>query len=81
MAHPSAQPDQFVHDRLPTREALPTFNYDTPELQIADQANLVQALFEQAERAGHGDRPCCAARTAATATERRAPRPRALRSC
>lgn len=57
MAHPSAQPDQFVHDRLPAREALPTFNYDTPELQIADQANLVQALFDQAERAGHGDRP------------------------
>ena len=56
-AHPSAQPDHFVHDRLPAREALPTLNYDLPELQIADQANLVQALFDQAERAGHGERP------------------------
>lgn len=57
MAHPSAQPDHFVHDRLPAREALPTLRYGAPELQIADQANLVQALFEQAELAGHGDRP------------------------
>ena len=56
-SHPSAQPDHFVHDRLPTPEALPTFHYDRPELQIADQANLVQALFDQAEHAGHGDRP------------------------
>ena len=57
MSHPSAQPDHFVHDRLPTPEALPTLNYDLPELQIADQVNLVQALFDQAERAGHSDRP------------------------
>jgi 2-aminobenzoate-CoA ligase len=57
MAHPSAQPDHFVHDRLPAREALPTLHYGAPELQIPDQANLVQALFDQAERAGHGDRP------------------------
>ena len=56
-SHPSAQPDHFVHDRLPTPEALPTFHYDRPELQIADQANLVLALFDQAEHAGHGDRP------------------------
>ena len=57
MSHPSAQPDHFVHDRLPPPEALPTLNYDLPELQIADQVNLVQALFDQAERAGHSDRP------------------------
>ena len=57
MAHPSAQPDHFVHDRLPPAQALPTLRYDTPELQIPEQANLVQALFDQAERAGHGDRP------------------------
>ena len=54
---PSAQPDHFVHDRLPPPEAWPTLRYDLPELQIADQANLVQALFDQAERAGHIDRP------------------------
>ncbi len=57
MNHPSAQPDRFVHDRLPAREALPTLRYDLPEQQIADKANLVHALFEQAERAGNGDRP------------------------
>ena len=54
---PSAQPDHFVHDRLPPPEAWPTLRYDLPELQIANQANLVQALFDQAERAGHIDRP------------------------
>lgn len=57
MKAPSAQPDHFVHDRLPPPEAWPTLRYDLPELQIADQANLVQALFDQAERAGHSDRP------------------------
>ena len=57
MKAPSAQPDHFVHDRLPAPEAWPTLRYDLPELQIANQANLVQALFDQAERAGHIDRP------------------------
>ena len=57
MKAPSAQPDHFVHDRLPPPEAWPTLRYDLPELQIANQANLVQALFDQAERAGHIDRP------------------------
>ena len=53
----SAQPDHFVHDRLPPTEAWPTLRYDLPELLIPDQANLVQALFERAERAGRADRP------------------------
>ena len=57
MKAPSAQPDHFVHDRLPPPEGWPTLRYDRPELRIADQANLVQALFDQAERAGHSDRP------------------------
>ncbi|UCU99714.1 AMP-binding protein [Acidovorax radicis] len=57
MRFPSAQPDHFVHDRLPPTSALPTLRYDLPELQIANQANLVHALFDQAERAGHIDRP------------------------
>ena len=56
MTHPSAQPDRFVHDRLPAAGTLPALQYELPELQIADQANLVQALFDQAERAGHSDR-------------------------
>lgn len=56
MSQPSAQTDTFVHDRLPPPAAWPTLRYDRPELQIPDQANLVEALFEQAERAGHGDR-------------------------
>lgn len=54
---PSAQPDHFVHDRLPPQEAWPTLRYDLPELQMAPQANLVQALFDQAGRAGNIDRP------------------------
>lgn len=54
---PSAQPDHFVHDRLPPQDAWPTLRYDLPELQMAPQANLVQALFAQAERAGNTDRP------------------------
>eukprot|EP01038_Epipyxis_sp_PR26KG_P001455 gene1455-2042_t len=53
----ATEPDHFVHDRLPPPEAWPTLRYDLPELQIANQANLVQALFDQAERAGHIDRP------------------------
>ena len=42
---PSAQPDHFVHDRLPPREAWPTLRYDLPELQIPGQANLVLSLI------------------------------------
>ena len=57
MPHPSAQTDRFVHDRLPPREAWPELRYDRPELAIPDQVNLVQALFDQAERAGNIDRP------------------------
>ena len=53
----SAQPDHFVHDRLPPPEGWPMLRYDLPELQIPDQANLVHALFDQAERAGNIDRP------------------------
>ena len=83
MKAPSAQPDHFVHDRLPPPEAWPTLRYDLPELQIVNQANLVQALFDQAERAGHIDRPLLRGphRTAPTPTATPAPRPRALPRC
>ena len=56
-AQPSAQTDRFVHDRLPPAEQLPIFRYDLPELQIADQANLVEELLDEAAAKGHADRP------------------------
>jgi 2-aminobenzoate-CoA ligase len=53
----SAQTDRFVHDRLPSLEQWPRLVYSLPELQIPDQANLVEVLFRQAFANGHGDRP------------------------
>ena len=53
----SATFDRFVHDRLPPRAQWPEFRYDLPELQMPDQANLVDALLDKAEANGHGDRP------------------------
>ncbi len=55
--HPSVQKDRFVHDRLPAPELCPQMRYDSPELRIADQANLVDQLMKQAEREGWMDRP------------------------
>ena len=43
----SAQTDRFVHDRLPSPEQRAQLRYDAPELRIADQANLVDLLFDQ----------------------------------
>ncbi|MGE0351481.1 AMP-binding protein [Hydrogenophaga sp.] len=54
---PSAQADHFVHDRLPPPGQWPELRFDRPELQLPDQVNAVQALFERALAAGHGDRP------------------------
>ncbi len=56
MTIPSAQTDSFVRDRLPPREQWPEFRYDLPELQIADQANLVTALFDAARDKGWSNR-------------------------
>jgi 2-aminobenzoate-CoA ligase len=57
-AHPSAQTDRFVHDRLPPQEQWPELRYDLPELQVMpEQLNVVQALFDRAFAAGHADRP------------------------
>jgi 2-aminobenzoate-CoA ligase len=53
----SAQTDRFVHDHLPPREQWPELRYDLPELQLPAQLNLVQALFDRAEAAGHAQRP------------------------
>lgn len=54
---PSAQPDRFVHERLPAPEQLPRMEYALPELRIPAQANLVQSLFDKAIREGRGDKP------------------------
>ncbi len=53
----SAQIDRFVHDRLPPRSQWPELRHDLPELQLPQQLNLVQTLFDRAEAAGHADRP------------------------
>ncbi len=53
----SAQTDRFVHDRLPRPEDRPQLRYDLPELQLPDQLNLVQALFDRADANGHSNRP------------------------
>jgi 2-aminobenzoate-CoA ligase len=53
----AAQNDRFVHERLPDRAQWPELRYDLPELQLPAQLNLVQALFERAEAAGHANRP------------------------
>ena len=53
----SAQIDRFVHDRLPPPGELPELRYDLPEMQIPDQANLVDALFVRAESHGWSERP------------------------
>ena len=54
---PSAQPDRFVHDRLPPRSAWPQLRYDLPELQLPARLNLVEELLDKAAAKGHGDRP------------------------
>ena len=53
----SAQTDRFVHDRMPPVAARAQMRYDLPELQIADQANLVDVLMRQIEVRGLLDRP------------------------
>ena len=52
----SAQVDRFVHDRLPAADQLPIFRYDLPELQLPDQLNLVQVLFDKAMSNGLADK-------------------------
>ena len=54
---PSAQIDRFVHERLPPLEEWPIFDYSQlPDLKIAAQSNLVEALFARAMQNGHADR-------------------------
>ncbi|MBI5276394.1 MAG: AMP-binding protein [Burkholderiales bacterium] len=53
----SAQPDRFVHDRLPPREQWPELRYDRPELQLPAQFNLVEELLDKAAARGWAGRP------------------------
>jgi 2-aminobenzoate-CoA ligase len=53
----SAQPDRFVHDRLPPREQWPQLRYDLPELRLPDRLNLVEELLDKAADKGWADRP------------------------
>lgn len=54
----SAPFDRFVPDRLPPREQWPQFRYEgLPTLDLPEELNLVDALLDRAEAAGHGDRP------------------------
>ena len=52
----SAQIDSFVRDRLPGADQLPQLRFDGPELQFPPQINLVEALFQRAEKGGHSHR-------------------------
>jgi len=53
----SAQPDRFVHDRLPPPEQWPDLQYTLPELQFPAQLNLVEELLDKARAKGFGQRP------------------------
>ncbi|MGA8514119.1 MAG: AMP-binding protein [Burkholderiaceae bacterium] len=55
---PSAHVDRFVLDRLPTPAQCATLRFDTLELQIAAQVNLVAELLDKAiSDKGWGDQP------------------------
>ena len=53
----SAQTDRFVHDRLPLAGQRAQMRYDLPGLHIADQANLVDVMFDQIEACGLMNKP------------------------
>jgi 2-aminobenzoate-CoA ligase len=53
----SAHIDRFVIDRLPPASRQPQMLRDLPELQFADQLNLVQELLDRADEKGWGDQP------------------------
>ena len=45
---PSAQPDSFVRDQLPSPDQWPQYRFDLPELQFPPQLNAVERLLDQA---------------------------------
>jgi 2-aminobenzoate-CoA ligase len=52
----SSQIDSFVRDRLPVADQLPQLRFDRPELQFPPHINLVDALFQRAEKGDHSQR-------------------------
>jgi 2-aminobenzoate-CoA ligase len=53
----SAQPDRFVHDRLPSPQQMPRLVFSLPELRLPEQLNVVEELLDKAAERGFGDRP------------------------
>lgn len=53
----SAQPDQFVHARLPRAEQLPRRLMEGPGLQFPERVNLVEELLDKAQAKGFAHRP------------------------
>ena len=58
----SAHVDRFARDRLPAPEQQPTFRFDLPELQFAEQLNCAVELLDRPVTAGRGERICLRAR-------------------
>ncbi|HET6829664.1 MAG TPA: AMP-binding protein [Ramlibacter sp.] len=56
-AAPSAQPDRFVHDRLPPAEQWPQLRHDLPELRLPARCNVVEELLDKAQEKGWAQRP------------------------
>ena len=55
-AAPSAQPDRFVHERLPPTAQWPRLQFERPELQFPAQLNLVVELLDKAQEKGWSER-------------------------
>ena len=58
----SAHVDRFARDRLPAPEQQPTFRFELPELQFAEQLNCAAELLDRQVAAGCGERICLRAR-------------------
>ena len=58
----SAHVDSFARDRLPAPEQQPTFRFELPELQFAEQLNCAVELLDRHVAAGRGERICLRAR-------------------
>ena len=58
----SAHVDRFARDRLPAPEQQPTFRFELPELQFAEQLNCAAELLDRQVAAGRGERICLRAR-------------------
>ena len=52
-----AQPDRFVHDRLPSPEQMPALLFGAPELQFPPVLNVVEELLDKAAQKAWANRP------------------------